>query len=61
MKSLGQLGGALAGTPLSFIASTYGWEAVAMAWGSCGVLAALSFVLFMVVGSEGSRKKSKTD
>ena len=52
VQSLGQLGGALAGTPLSLIASRLGWEAVSLAWGCCGFLATASFVLFVVMVDE---------
>ncbi len=43
VKGLGQVGSALAGTPLSHLQASFGWNAVALSWGACMALAAACF------------------
>lgn len=63
-KSLGQMGGALAGYPLSQIVSYYGWDQVAYLWGICGILGAVAFAPMLAVGAgflDPSSSKTKKE
>ena len=59
VKGMGQLGGALAGYPLSYIVSNYGWNVVAYTWCGCGLAASLCFVPLLRLGSNAGIGRGK--
>ncbi len=58
-KSLAQVGGTLAGYPLSLVASNMGWASVAMTWVSCSLLGAVCFAPLLLVPAYHTASKSK--
>ncbi len=58
-KSLAQVGGTLAGYPLSLVASHMGWASVATTWVWCSLLGALCFVPLLGVPAYQMASKSK--
>ena len=56
-KSLAQVGGAAAGVPLSMVAESYGWYAVATGWAVSLSLSALAFGSLYNVSSQVKEKE----
>lgn len=60
-KSLAQVGGAVAGVPVSLISTKYGWSVVGSVWTCCLVAAAVVFAVLLVPSSSAASKKKKTE
>lgn len=59
-KSLAQVGGAIAGVPISLLSTQYGWGAVGMVWTACLVASSAVFAV-LLLPSRAAEAKSKVE
>ena len=58
-KSLAQVGGSLAGVPVSILAERSGWESVGQALTMCSAVAALCFAPLLLVTGQDEKAKAE--
>ncbi|KAH9261141.1 hypothetical protein BASA81_000845 [Batrachochytrium salamandrivorans] len=56
-KSLAQVGGAIAGVPISLISTQYGWGAVGMVWTACLVASSAVFSVLLLPHTDSTKSK----